>query len=63
MVKSSGLFFQVEVMEHWVTAYIGHLQKEVNFEKLLVWLKYLVFTAVFRMYMFMMVLGFEQFLI
>jgi hypothetical protein len=57
------MVFQVEVMEHWAIAYIGHLQTEVTVNNLFIWLNYLLFTVVFRTYMFVMVLEFGQFLV
>ena len=47
MVKYSGVIFQVEVAEHWVIAYIGHLKTEVDANTLFVWWNYLAFTVVF----------------
>ena len=63
MVKCSGVIFQVEVTEHWVIAYIGHLKTEVDANSLFIWLNYLTFTVVFRTYMFVALLGCGQFLI
>ena len=56
------MVFQVEVMEHWAIAYIGHLQTEVTVNNLFIWLNYLLFTVVFRTYMFVMVLEFAYLL-
>lgn len=47
MVKYSGVIFQVEVAEHWVIAYIGHLKTEVDANTLFVWWNYLAVAVVF----------------
>jgi hypothetical protein len=63
MAKCSGVIFHVEVTEHWVLAYIGHQKTEVDAHILFIWLNYSAFAVIFRRYMFVVVLGYGQFLI